>query len=379
MAFDFDQGIDRRHSDSLKWHKYGDRDVLPLWVADTDFRSPPCIIEAIKQRADHGVFGYGATPHGLIDITISRLAQRYGWQIEPEWIVLLPGVVSGLNLSVRAFTESSQSTVAPTPIYPPFRAAARLAQRAQVNLPLQLQQDRWVMQLDDSQMQGNERLLMLCNPQNPGGTVYRRDELEAQLAFAQRHDLLVCSDEIHCDLLLTPGVQHIPFASLSEDAAQRSITLISPSKTFNIAGLGASMAIIPHPELRKRFKQVREGIVPGVDILALVAAEAAWRGGDAWLADQLAYLRTNRDWLVQQVNALPELSMVAPEASYLGWIDASQLDVASPALYFEKHGLGFSPGRDFGDDRFVRFNFGCTHATLQQAVSRLQQAVVARR
>ncbi|KTS18586.1 aspartate aminotransferase [Pantoea dispersa] len=379
MAFDFDQGIDRRHSDSLKWHKYGDRDVLPLWVADTDFRSPPCIIEAIKQRADHGVFGYGATPHGLIDITISRLAQRYGWQIEPEWIVLLPGVVSGLNLSVRAFTESSQSTVAPTPIYPPFRAAARLAQRAQINLPLQLQQDRWVMQLDDSQMQGNERLLMLCNPQNPGGTVYRRDELEAQLAFAQRHDLLVCSDEIHCDLLLTPGVQHIPFASLSEDAAQRSITLISPSKTFNIAGLGASMAIIPHPELRKRFKQVREGIVPGVDILALVAAEAAWRGGDSWLADQLAYLRANRDWLVQQVNALPELSMVAPEASYLGWIDASQLDVASPALYFEKHGLGFSPGRDFGDDRFVRFNFGCTHATLQQAVSRLQQAVAARR
>ena len=379
MAFDFDQGIDRRHSDSLKWHKYGDRDVLPLWVADTDFRSPPCIIEAIKQRADHGVFGYGATPHGLIDITISRLAQRYGWQIEPEWIVLLPGVVSGLNLSVRAFTESSQSTVAPTPIYPPFRAAARLAQRAQVNLPLQLQQDRWVMQLDDSQMQGNERLLMLCNPQNPGGTVYRRDELEAQLAFAQRHDLLVCSDEIHCDLLLTPGVQHIPFASLSEDAAQRSITLISPSKTFNIAGLGASMAIIPHPELRKRFKQVREGIVPGVDILALVAAEAAWRGGDAWLADQLAYLRANRDWLVQQVNALPELSMVAPEASYLGWIDASQLDVASPALYFEKPGLGFSPARDFGDDRFVRFNFGCTHATLQQAVSRLQQAVAARR
>jgi len=379
MAFNFDQRIDRRHSDSLKWHKYGDRDVLPLWVADTDFRSPPCIIEAIKQRADHGVFGYGPTPHGLIDITISRLAQRYGWQIEPEWIVLLPGVVSGLNLSVRAFTESSQSTVAPTPIYPPFRVAARLAQRAQVNLPLQLQQDRWVMQLDDSQMQGNERLLMLCNPQNPGGTVYRRDELEAQLAFAQRHDLLVCSDEIHCDLLLTPGVQHIPFASLSEDAAQRSITLISPSKTFNIAGLGASMAIIPHPELRKRFKQVREGIVPGVDILALVAAEAAWRGGDGWLADQLVYLRTNRDWLVQQVNALPELSMVAPEASYLGWIDASQLDVASPALYFEKHGLGFSPGRDFGDDRFVRFNFGCTHATLQQAVSRLQQAVAARR
>lgn len=379
MAFDFNQWIDRRHSDSLKWHKYGDRDVLPLWVADSDFRSPPSVIKALKQRAEHGVFGYGETPSGLIDITLSRLAQRYNWQIEPDWIVLLPGVVCGLNLSVRAFTESGESTVSPTPIYPPFRGAAKLADRAQVHLPLRLQDDRWVMDLDASAMQGNERLLMLCNPQNPGGTVYRRDELEAQLAFAQQHDLIVCSDEIHCDLLLSPGAQHIPFASLSEDAAQRSITLISPSKTFNIAGLGASMAIIPNPELRARFKRVREGIVPGVDILALVAAEAAWRDGDEWLAAQLDYLRANRDWLVAQINALPELQMAAPEATYLGWIDASKLDVASPMDYFEQHGLGFSPGHDFGDDNFVRFNFGCTRATLEQAVVRLQQAVAARR
>ena len=379
MAFDFNQWIDRRHSDSLKWHKYGDRDVLPLWVADSDFRSPPSVIEAIKQRAEHGVFGYGATPTGLIDITLSRLAQRYNWQIEPDWIVLLPGVVCGLNLSVRAFTESGESTVSPTPIYPPFRGAAKLADRAQVNLPLRLQDDRWVMNLDNSAMQGNERLLMLCNPQNPGGTVYRRDELEAQLAFAQQHDLIVCSDEIHCDLLLSPGAQHIPFAALSEDAAQRSITLLSPSKTFNIAGLGASLAIIPNPELRARFKRVREGIVPGVDILALVAAEAAWRDGDAWLAAQLDYLRANRDWLVAQVNALPELQMAAPEATYLGWIDAIKLDVANPMSYFEQHGLGFSPGHDFGDDNFVRFNFGCTRATLEQAVTRLQKAVAARR
>jgi cystathionine beta-lyase len=288
-------------------------------------------------------------------------------------------VVCGLNLSVRAFTEFGESTVSPTPIYPPFRGAAKLANRAQVNLPLRLQDDRWVMNLDNSVMQGNERLLMLCNPQNPGGTVYRRDELEAQLAFAQQHDLIVCSDEIHCDLLLSPDAQHIPFAALSEDAAQRSITLLSPSKTFNIAGLGASLAIIPNPELRARFKRVREGIVPGVDILALVAAEAAWRDGDAWLAAQLDYLRANRDWLVAQVNALPELQMAAPEATYLGWIDASRLDVANPMAYFEQHGLGFSPGHDFGDDNFVRFNFGCTRATLEQAVTRLQKAVAARR
>jgi cystathionine beta-lyase len=379
MTFDFNQWIDRRHSDSLKWHKYGDRDVLPLWVADSDFRSPPCVIDAIKKRAEHGVFGYGTTPTGLIDITLSRLAQRYNWPIQPDWIVLLPGVVCGLNLSVRAFTESGESTVAPTPIYPPFRGAAKLADRTQVTLPLRLQDDRWIMDLTANAMQGNERLLMLCNPQNPGGTVYRREELEAQLAFAQQHDLIVCSDEIHCDLLLSPDVQHIPFATLSEDAAQRSITLLSPSKTFNIAGLGASMAIIPNPALRQRFKRVREGIVPGVDILALVAAEAAWRDGEAWLAAQLDYLRANRDWLVAQVNAMPELHMAAPEATYLGWIDASKLDVASPAAYFEQHGLGFSPGHDFGDDNFVRFNFGCTRSTLEQAVTRLQKAVAARR
>lgn len=380
MAFNFDQRIDRRHSDSLKWHKYADQDILPLWVADTDFRSPECIIDAIKARVEHGIFGYGDKPNGLIDIAVQRFASRYQWHVDPAWIVPLPGVVSGLNISVRAFTAADEITVAPTPIYPPFRGAAKLAERGQLNLPLVLNEHRWVMDIDaaNQQMSGKEKLLMLCNPQNPGGTVYRRDELEAQLAFAQQHDLIVCTDEIHCDLLLEPGVQHIPFASLSEDAAQRSITLISPSKTFNIAGLGASLAIIPNAELRARFNRVRQGIVPSVDILSLVAAEAAWRDGDAWLEAQLVYLRRNRDWLVEQVNALPGLTMTSPEATYLAWIDASALNVASPALYFEKYGLGFSPGRDFGDDKFVRLNFGCTRALLEEAVVRLGKAANAR-
>lgn len=377
MAFNFDQWIDRRHSDSVKWRKYGDRDVLPLWVADTDFRSPDCIIDALQQRVAHGVFGYGDTPTELIDIVIARMAQRYGWQVEAEWLVLLPGVVCGLNLSVRAFTAAGEGTIAPTPIYPPFRQAAKLAERDQLNLQLRPEQGRWVMDLAaaDAQITGSEKLLMLCNPQNPGGTVYRREELEAQLAFAQRHDLIVCSDEIHCDLILEPGLRHIPFASLSEDAQQRSITLISPSKSFNIAGLGASLAIIPDKGLRERFNQVRKGIVPGVDILALVAAAAAWRDGQPWLEAQLDYLRANRDHLVARVNAMDGLSLLSPEATYLGWINAQQLPVASPALFFEKQGLGFSPGRDFGDDGFVRFNFGCTRATLDDAIGRMERAI----
>lgn len=377
MAFNFDQWIDRRHSDSVKWHKYGDRDVLPLWIADSDFRSPDCIIDALQQRVAHGIFGYGDTPHELINIVIQRMSERYGWQVEADWLVFLPGIVSGLNLCVRSFTDASQGTIAPTPIYPPFRLAAKLAERSQLNLQLRLEQGRWLMDLEAgaAQLSGNEKLLMLCNPQNPGGTVYRRDELEAQLAFAQRHDLIVCSDEIHCDLILEPGVQHIPFASLSEDAAQRSVTLLSPSKSFNIAGLGASLAIIPNKELRERFNRQRKGMVPETDILARVAATAAWRDGQPWLDAQLDYLRGNRDLLVERVNAIEGLSLASPEGTYLGWINAQQLPVASPALFFENHGLGFSPGRDFGDDGFVRFNFGCTRATLNEAISRMERAV----
>lgn len=379
MTFDFDQAIDRRHSDSVKWHKYHGRDVIPLWVADTDFRSPECIISAMKTRIEHGVFGYGKHPDGLIEAAIARLEQRYQWRVEPEWIVILPGVVTGLNLAVRAFTQAGQRSISPLPIYPPFRSAAKLAEREQTMLPMMLEDGRWVidMQQADAQLTGEEKLLLLCNPHNPGGTVYRREELEALLALAQQQDLIVCSDEIHCDLLLEPGVQHIPFASLSEDAAQRSVTLMSPSKTFNIAGLGASIAIIPNPELRARFQQVRSGIVPHVDVLALAAAEAAWRDGDDWLAAQLDYLRISRDRLSATVNDLPGLSMAVPEATYLGWIDCRALNLPHPARYFEQQGLGFTPGSDFSAEGFVRFNFGCTHALLETALQRLSQAIAA--
>ncbi|WP_435926856.1 MalY/PatB family protein [Dryocola sp. BD613] len=376
MAFNFDEGIDRRHSDSAKWNKYGN-DVLPMWVADMDFRSPPCILDALHKRVEHGVFGYGGRPHELIDVVIERMASRYQWQIQPEWIVILPGVVAGLNLSVRAFTAATEATIAPTPVYPPFKKSSASAQRPQLNVPLKLDKGRWIMDLASSapSLTGKEKLLMLCNPQNPGGTVYRREELEQQLAFAQQHDLLVCSDEIHCDLLPEPGVKHIPFASLSADAEQRSITLISPSKTFNIAGLGASVAIIPNPELRKRFNRTREGIVPGVDVLALTAATAAWRDGEPWLQELLPYLRHNRDRLVAAVNDLQGLRMTAPEATYLGWVDAGQLAVDNPTLFFQKAGLGFSPGADFGEAKFVRINFGCTLATLEEAISRMKAAI----
>lgn len=373
MAFNFDEALDRRHSDSAKWNKFPEH-VLPLWVADMDYRSPPCITDALSRRIAHGVFGYGVPPTAFIDAAIAHCEQRYGWRLDPAWIVVLPGVVSGLNLCVRAFCEAQAITLAPTPIYPPFRKAAALAGHEQRNAPLVVQHGRPVVDYAslEPQLCGQEKLLMLCNPQNPGGTVYTRSELEAQLAFAQRHNLIVCSDEIHCDLVLDENARHIPFATLSEDAAQRSITLMSPSKTYNIAGLGASLAIIPNRELRRRFMATREGIVPAVDILALTAGAAAWRDGAPWLEELLVYLRANRDRLVSAVNAVAGLQMNAPQATYLGWIDASGLNGANPTTLFHRAGLGVSPGADFGEPQYVRVNFGCTKATLEEALSRLQ-------
>ncbi|EKS1847103.1 PatB family C-S lyase [Cronobacter muytjensii] len=376
MAFNFDEEINRRHSDSIKWNAHDDL-VLPMWVADTDFRSPACITDALMARVQHGVFGYGAHPQGLAQAFVDWCERRYAWRVDPQWLVFLPGIVAGLNLSVRAFTAPDETTIAPTPIYPPFRKSAALAGRAQLNAPLQRRGQRLTLNTDSlrASLTGREKLLMLCNPQNPGGTAYRRDELEAQLAFAQERDLIVCSDEIHCDLILEPGVRHIPFASLSEDAARRSITLMSPSKTFNIAGLGASVAVIPDAALRQRFCDARAGIVPNVDVLALTAAEAAWRGGEPWLEAQLTYLRRNRDRLYAAISSLPGMEMLLPEATYLAWVDASGLGVENPTRFFKRQGLGFSPGADFGDPQHVRINFGCTAATLEEAIARLTRAI----
>lgn len=376
MAFNFDQWVDRSHSDSVKWDKYHDRDVIPLWVADSDFRAPPAVIDALRQRVAHGVFGYSHPSHDLVEVFTRRMVERYGWRIKPEWIIFLPGLVCGLNLCVRAYTAEQEGTLAPSPIYPPFRKAAKFAGRRQLPVPLALVNQRWLLDLPaiEAQLDGKEKLLLLCNPQNPGGTAYRREELLQHHDFARKHGLIVCSDEIHCDLLLEPDMRHIPFATLNEDAAQRSITLMSPSKTFNIAGLGASMAIIPNAALRQRLQRARNGIVPDVDLLALVAAQAAYQHGQPWLDEQLLYLRANRDVVTERINAMPGLRLPPFEASYLAWIDCSELKVDNPHAFFEQAGVGLSPGLDFGNRRFVRLNFGCRRALLNEALDRMAQA-----
>ncbi|MGF1708412.1 MalY/PatB family protein [Enterovibrio baiacu] len=378
-TFNFDLELDRTRTDSDKWDKYKGQDVLPMWVADSDFQSPPEVIEALHDRVSHGIFGYTHSSEKLTALFIARLAEKYHWQVEPEWVVYLPGLVCGLNLAARALTDDGQTIISPSPIYPPFISSAKFAERPLVKTPVVLNEGRWLPDLDaaEAQLTGKGGLFQMCNPLNPGGTVYRREELEATLAFAEKHDLFVCSDEIHCDLLLDDSLTHIPFASLNESAAQRSITLMAPSKTFNIAGLGASIAIIPNADIRKRFNKVKRGIVPGVNVLAFTAAEAAYEHGEAWLQAQLNYLASHRDLLMTEINAIPGLKLEHIEATYLAWIDCSGLPVDNPHRFFEAAGVGLSPGLDFGNRRFVRLNFGCTRKTLDEALKRMKAAVAA--
>ena len=369
----FDTLIDRQASDSIKWGKYAGRDILPLWVADMDFAAPPAVLEALQQRVAHGVFGYGHAPTSLTESVLTHLQSEYQWQVEADWIVWLPGLVSGLNIACRA-VEGEVLTAAP--IYPPFLSAPRLSGRTlnRVDLIHSDGQWHWDKNALNEASTAATRLFLLCHPHNPVGRCWSREELLDLAAFAEAHDLIVCSDEIHCGLILDADKRHIPFASLSPDAAKRSITLMAPSKTFNIPGLGCAFAVIPDAALRRRFLRAMDGIVPHVNVLGLAACEAAYRDCTDWHRELIAYLAGNRDLLEATVNTIPGIKMSHVEATYLALIDVRSLGLAQPAAHFEAHGLGLSDGADFGAPGWLRLNFGCPRSRLEEALRRFKQA-----
>ena len=374
---EFDTVVERRGTASTKWDKYQDRDVLPFWVADMDFRAPAFITDALRARLDHGIIGYTETPRALVDAVIDWLAVEFDWAVSPDWLVWLPGVVTGLNLACRAVGTPGDSVMMSVPVYYPFLNAPGHGARDPIEVPLTLHRGRWVMDTDAmTDALGNRtRLFMFCNPQNPTGRIYERDELVAIAQFCERHDLLICSDEIHCALRLDAQRPHIPIASLSSDLASRTITLMAPTKTYNIPGLGCAFAIIPDAPLRRRFSDARSGLVPSVGPFAYLAATAAYLDTSDWLPRLLAYLRGNRDALEACVESLPGVSMAHVEGTYLGWIDVRQLGLAHPQQHFESFGLGFSDGAQFHGTGFVRFNFGCPRATLDAGLARFVRAV----
>lgn len=381
MTFDFDTVLPRLGTDSQKWQKYAGRDILPLWVADMDFKSSPAIIDAVRRRVDDGIFGYARPVKSTVDAVVDAMARNYGWTIDPSWIVWLPGLVVGLNVTAQAFAAPGDEVLSLSPVYPPFMTAPKNSGRASVTVPFVLQGGAWTIDWAalERAVTPKTKLFFLCNPHNPLARVWRREELARLAEFCLKHNLILCSDEIHCDLILDPALPHIPTGTLGAEIARRTITLMAPSKTYNVPGLGTSIAIIPDAALRAQFVRATAGIVAEVNILGFTACEAAYRDSEPWRQALLAYLRGNRDYLLDFVaRELPGVRIAAQiEATYLAWLDVTALGLADPIAHFEKHGVGLSEGAFFGAPKgsHVRINFGCPRTTLAEALRRMKVAL----
>jgi cysteine-S-conjugate beta-lyase len=368
---------DRRETGSEKWDRWAGRDVLPVWVADMDFRAPDVVLDAIRARVDHGVFGYTHEPPGFRPALADHCARRHGWQVDPDWIIAVPGVVTALALTARLCAEPADGILTFTPVYPPFLTLPGPAGRACVRVPLIQGSTAWSIDfdaLDEAAGASQPKLLWLCHPHNPTGTVFSRADLLQLAELTHRHGITVVSDEIWADLVLDDDAGHVPFASLDHPAAQRAITLVAPSKTWNLAGLGCAAAIIRDESLRRRWRSVGGGLVPMVDPLGYAAAEAAWRHGDAWRCELLALLRHHRGLVLERVAMIPGLSCLPWQATYLAWIDCRATGCADPQAACEAAGLGPSDGRDFGLPGFIRLNTACPTDRLLVALDRLAQA-----
>jgi cysteine-S-conjugate beta-lyase len=380
MKYDFDQIIDRRSSDSIKWRIYAD-DVLPMWVADMDFVSAAPVIEALRQRTEHGVFGYSRPSPALTRAIQKRLLTLYGWTVgEPE-IVFLPGIVTGLNIAFQAFAAPGEAILAHPPVYFHFLRDPLQHGRVLLDPPLVQNGDSYEIDFDlfESSITQQTRLFVLCNPHNPVGRVYTKSELERTAAICLRHNLIICSDEIHCDLVYAPH-RHLPIASLAPEIEDRTVTLMAPSKTYNVAGLECGYAVIKNSGLRNAWKDFSYGVIPGGNIMGHVAALAALTEGQDWLEQVLTYLQGNRDYLRNFLQEkIPSIRMNKVEATYLAWLDCRGTCIMQdPADFFlSRARVAMNDGTEFGKGGtgFVRLNFACSRQRLAQALEKMKSAL----
>ncbi|HOM66734.1 MAG: Cystathionine beta-lyase PatB [Chloroflexi bacterium ADurb.Bin120] len=377
---DFDSIIDRRCTESYKWHYYPE-DVLPMWLADMDFKAPEPVIQALTERVNHGVFGYGSRLEGLDDAILQHLVHFFDWTVNPEDLNFVCGVVTGFVHAIYSLTEPGESVLIQTPIYPPILRAPHATGRVAVHNRLILKEDgKYEIDFDDfeEKVASGVKLFILCNPHNPVGRVFTREELTKMAEICLKYNVWICSDEIHNDLIFS-GYQHIPIANLSPDAAQITVTYLAPSKTFNIAGLSTSVVIAENPVIKDRLSQTLSMLLGHPNILGLHAARAAYLHGRPWLREVMHYLQANRDYLVNYVNEnLPGIRMWSPEGTFLGWLDCRQLEVESPHRFFlDEAKVGFNDGISFGEDGqgFLRINFGCPRAMLDEGLVRMKTAL----
>ncbi len=388
MKYNFDQIIDRRASDSVKWTAY-DLDVIPLWIADMDFPSPEPVVRALTARAQHGVYGY---PDSIYDtsgqltklrqIIVEHLAQRYQWQVNPEDIVFAPSVVVGFHLACLALAQPHEAVLVQTPVYPPILVAAHETGIQGQTTKLSRNTDgSYSVDWDalEASITPETRLFILCNPHNPVGKVFQPDELARLAEICLRHRVTIVADEVHCDLIYPEG-HHTPIAAMDAEVAQNTITLMSPSKTYNLAGLQCSFAIIPNRELRKRYTFAGRALIPWVNIFGLLAAQVAYQEGEEWLQELLLYLKANRDYLLDFAHQhLPGVHIGRPQGTYLAWLDCRKANLpTTPYRFFlEKARVALNDGDKFGPggEGFVRLNFACPRPLLQQALERMSEAL----
>lgn len=383
--------VSRVGTNSIKWDYCPTNDsesILPMWVADMDFPAPPVVVDAIMRRAEHGIFGYSGMPHSAWEAVSAWTRERYKWETDTSWYSYTSGVITGLNIAVQSFTRPGEGVIIQPPVYPPFHSAVTANGRRLVYNPLARDSNgRYSMDLDhlSSVIDEDTRMIVLCSPHNPVGRAWSRSELESVAELAMKHDLLVFSDEIHADLLLEPTQTnlHVPFASLAPEVGNRTITGIAPSKTFNIAGLKASVIITPNGRLRRDFDRSQERTfgLYNANSFAISAMEAAYSYGAEWLDDLLGYLRQNRDLAVDAINEhIPGVQVASPEATFLLWLDTGKSGISHEAMarrlkvnarVLLNDGRSFGPG---GEHHF-RLNFGCPRAVLEEGLTRITSAL----
>ncbi len=371
---DFDKVIDRYQTNSYKWEKYN-KDVLPMWVADMDFEAAVEIKASLQQIVDHGIYGYSTIPQKLIDVFVERLEKRHNWKVKQEWIVCLPGLVPGLFNTVGLFPLGSIKTLVNTPVYHHFLHSADTQIRCE--LPFFWNKDSWAIDFDlfENTVAQGVKLFLLCNPHNPNGHVFTRIELEQIAKICIKYDVLLCSDEIHCDLILDDTKNHISIAGLNKEIENNSITLLSPSKTFNIAGLGCSFAIIPNPEIRAKFQKGMFGIMPMVSSFAFEGAFAAYAYGNYWLKALIPYLKSNHDYFLENINKIKGLEMKPLEATYLAWVNYEELKLENFTQTLEEHGLGVQDATIFGSKYHFRINLATPKSNIEKALEIIKKAV----
>jgi cysteine-S-conjugate beta-lyase len=370
----FDKVINRHNTNSYKWDKYP-KDVLPMWVADMDFEAPVEVKNALQKIVDHGIYGYSAMPDQLLDVFMKRLEDRHNWKIKKEWVVCLPGLVPGLFNTTGLFPEKSVKTLVNIPVYHHFLHSAD--QQIRCEIPFIWHNEGWTIDFIEFEkiVSQGVKLFLLCNPHNPNGHVFSRSELEKIAELCLKYDVLLCSDEIHCDLILDETKQHFSVASLNKDIENQSITLLSPSKTFNIAGLGCSFAVIPNADFRKKFIKGMFGIMPMLSSFAYEAALAAYTVGEPWLLEMLKYLRANHAYFLKEINQIEGLEMKPLAATYLAWVNYEGLGVENFTETLENFGLGVQDAIIFGSKNHFRINLATQKVNITRAIEIIKTAV----